>query len=135
MLAKLVTVGLVGIVAMTAVACGAQPEQSTPAPTAPAPTAPQPPPAATPTAPVAAPQPPPAASLTDEQVLAQVDELLSTGVLPPLTLSQPLLSDSATPVLWEDVPPGDLGSFNANLDFKFSVPPVTIQAPYVSAGR
>jgi hypothetical protein len=64
-----------------------------------------------------------------------VDEMLRSGVLPPLDLSQSPLSDSATPVLWEDVPPGDLGSFNANLDFKFSVPPVTIQAPNVSAGR
>lgn len=144
MLVKLLTVGLVGFVAMTAVACSARSEKATPAP--------QPPPAATLTAPspavpvvtptapssaasTATPQQPPAAPLTDEQVLAQVDEMLRTGVLPPLNLSQSLLSDSATPVLWADVPAGDLGSFNANLDFTFSVPPVNIQAPNVSSGR
>lgn len=139
--------GLVVLALFAAVAvqaCGGQPETSGAAtPVAPAvqpivpvatPTAPSP--VATLTGPPpAAPQPPTAASLTDEEVLAQVDEMLSTGVLPPLDLSQSLLSDSATPVLWADAPPGDLGSFNANLDFEFSVPPVNIQAPKVSPGR
>lgn len=138
---KLLLAGLV-VVAVAAQACGgaagsaqpSAPAAAPAAPVAPAPSAPAAPQPSAPTGPSASPAPTapaPHPALTDEQVLADVDELLAKGVLSGLDLSVTPLEGSGVPDLWIAVAPPDAGSYNNTFDWKFTVPEVKVTAPLV----